>query len=67
MSEKSLEQSFTELETVLTKLDDANLTLEQSFEEYKKGMELLKEAGDAIDRVEKKVLILSGEGELSEL
>ena len=43
-----------------------DITLEDSFKEYKQGMEILKYCSDKIDRVEKKVLKIEGNGELNE-
>ncbi len=67
MSDMNIEQQFEELEAILKKMDDPSLSLEESFEEYKKGLELLKMAGETIDRVEKKVLVLKEEGGFDEL
>ena len=43
-----------------------DISLEDSFVQYKKGMELLKVCNEKIDAIEKKVLILNGEGETDE-
>ena len=47
-------------------LEDEEITLEDSFQAYKKGMDLLKICNDKIDKVEKKVLMLNEEGGLDE-
>ena len=47
-------------------LQAEDITLEDSFKEYKQGMEILKYCSDKIDRVEKKVLKIEGNGELNE-
>ena len=47
-------------------LGEGDCTLEQSFELYKEGMTLLKDGNARIDRVEKKMLEISKEGELHE-
>ena len=47
-------------------LEDENISLEESFTVYQKGMELLKYCNESIDKVEKKVLVLNGEGKLDE-
>lgn len=59
----SLEQAFLRLEETISKLESEDITLEESFAEYKAGMELLKYCNDSIDKVEKQVLMLSAEGE----
>ena len=41
-SGQDLEQMFTELEALIGKMEDSDVTLEQSFDLYNRGMELLK-------------------------
>ena len=62
----ALEEMFVSLETVIGKMEGADVTLEQSFELYNQGMELLKKCNQAIDTVEKKVLVLDEDGETHE-
>ena len=65
-NELTLEEAFARLEEVTRMLEDEDISLEQSFAVYKKGMELLKYCNESIDKVEKKVLVLNGEGKLDE-
>ncbi|SFR67497.1 exodeoxyribonuclease VII small subunit [Anaeromicropila populeti] len=58
-AEKSLEDSFAELDEIITKLEQGDLTLEESFQLYNDGMKLLKKCNDSIDKVEKKLIVLS--------
>ena len=44
------------------KLEDENITLEDSFKLYQEGMDLLKKCRESIDDVEKKVLVLEERG-----
>lgn len=62
----TLEEAFTQLETVMKSLEHENISLEDSFAVYQKGMQLLKFCNESIDKVEKKVLVLNGEGKLDE-
>lgn len=64
--ELTLEQSFEKLEELLTALESREITLEESFAVYQEGMELLKYCNGKIDQVEKKMQVLSEEGELHE-
>lgn len=57
-NEKSLEVSFEELQEIINKLEDSSCTLEESFQLYSDGMKLLKACNDAIDKVEKQVILL---------
>ena len=61
-----LEEGFLKLQETIAALEKEDISLEESFQEYQKGMELLKKCNDAIDRVEKKVLVLNGDGETDE-
>ena len=56
--EFSLEESFVQIEDVIAHLETEEITLEESFREYNRGMQLLRHCNDAIDRVEKKILVL---------
>lgn len=64
--EKTLEEAFAELEQMLMKLSDKDTALEESFQVYAEGTRLLKYCNDKLDKVEKKMLVLSEEGELNE-
>ncbi len=59
--ELNLEEGLKELENILDMLDNDTLSLEESFRLYKKGVELVRECSDSIDRIEKQLAILSGE------
>ena len=64
--EKTIEESLKELDTIVEKLESREISLEDSFALYQKGMELLRQCGSKIDTVEKKMLKLNEDGELSE-
>ena len=63
---ENLEEMFQNLEEVIRKMEDSDVTLEQSFDLYNKGMKILKECNRTIDGVEKKVLVLDEDGETHE-
>ena len=63
----TLEENFAKLEEVISGLEAEDISLEDAFFAYNQGMQLLKECNEQIDRVEKKVLKLSEQGELEEL
>ena len=63
---ESLDQMFAQLEEVTGKMEGEEISLEESFELYSKGMNLLKQCSQAIDEVEKKVLVLDENGETHE-
>lgn len=61
-----LEEAFLKLEGIIAELEREDITLEESFGEYQRGMELLKKCNETIDQVEKKVLVLNENGETDE-
>lgn len=59
----SLEELFEGLDGVVKRLEGEDITLEESFRLYQKGMNMLKQCNETIDTVEKKVQILDEDGE----
>lgn len=64
--EETLDQTFAGLEEVIRKMEAEDISLEESFELYHKGMDMLKSCNDKIDKIEKKMLVLDEEGEVHE-
>ena len=64
--ELTLEEGFQKLDELVERLEDREISLEESFQAYKQGMELLKYWSGKIDTVEKKMLQMNEDGELSE-
>lgn len=64
--ERSMEETFQELDLIVEQLESGEASLEETFRMYQKGMELLKVCSQKIDTVEKKMLKLNENGELSE-
>ena len=60
--EKSVEETFQELEEIIRKLESGESSLEESFKYYEAGMKLVKSFNDKIDKVEKQIIVLEGEG-----
>lgn len=56
--EKTLETSFGELNEIISKLENEEISLEESFRLYQEGVELLKFCNNSIDKVEKQLIIL---------
>ncbi|MBD5136188.1 MAG: exodeoxyribonuclease VII small subunit [Lachnospiraceae bacterium] len=63
---RSIEKSFEELEKIMEMMDSQEISLEESFKLYEKGMKLVKQCNDKIDKVEKKVNIIEGKEENEE-
>lgn len=56
---KTLEESFTALEEIVGKLEDEEISLEESFKLYQEGVKLLQKCNTAIDKVEKELVVIS--------
>lgn len=63
----TIEENFAKIEETIEKLEQDDISLEEAFAAYSDGMKLLKECNDQIDKVEKKVLKLAANGQLTEL
>ena len=64
--EQTLEKLFTQLEDVIREMEQGEVSLEEAFSLYHKGVDTLKRCNEKIDKVEKKILVLDNEGETHE-
>jgi exodeoxyribonuclease VII small subunit len=58
---KSLENILEELNDIVIKMDNDELTLEETFKMYEQGIKLCKQCNEKIDKVEKQLEIMGGE------
>ena len=65
--EQSLEEAFQELEGLIEKMQQREVTLEETFALYEQGIRKLRFCNQKIDQVEKKMLLLNEQGELEPL
>ena len=63
---ETLEEMFTQLESVIKTMEQGDISLEETYDLYHKGMNMLKSCNGKIDKVEKKMLILDDKGEAHE-
>ena len=61
-----LETSFDQIEQLLQKLQEGEVSLEESFRLYEQGMKLLQKCNENIDHVEKQMLQIDEEGHTHE-
>ncbi len=61
---KPLNEVFSELDEIIEKMESED-SLEKTFDMYKKGVSLLKDANESIDKIEKQVKVLDDDGFLS--
>ncbi|MEY3891266.1 MAG: Exodeoxyribonuclease 7 small subunit [Pseudomonadota bacterium] len=66
MDKNSLETNLKELESIVSKMEQGDMALEDSIKSYEKGMLLLKLCQDSLKEIEQKVLILSAENTLEQ-
>jgi len=59
--ELTIEESFEILDNIIEKLSDKDTPLEEAFNEYNRGIELVKKVNDSLDMVEKKLIQLKPE------
>ena len=65
--ELTFEEMMDSLDICVKDLESDEISLEDSFHIYEKGMRLRKECNEKIDRVEKKVLMLDEDGSTQEM
>lgn len=54
----SIEKAFEELDEILNRLEDSELSLSDSMDYYKKGVKLLDKCGQTLDKTEKEIIVL---------
>lgn len=54
----SIEKAFEEVNQLIERLEDPKLSLAESMDLYKKGVELLDQCGKNLDMTEKELIIL---------
>lgn len=60
-----IEDNFEQLEDIISKMQSDRTTLEQSFELYNKGLSLVQDCNNQIDKIEKQIKIIE-EGNINE-
>lgn len=69
MAEKqdvTLEAKLAQIEDIIRKMEEPEVSLDESFQLYQAGIEQLKNCNQMLDAVEKKMQILNLNGELSD-
>lgn len=62
----TLEERFAHLEQTVARMEDADVSLDEAFELYKKGLDEVKSANDMVQGMEKAMLVLNSDGQLEE-
>ena len=66
MPSKSFEQIVEDLELTVKEIEDGDIPLEKLLKKFEHGIKLSKEANKRLDLMEKKIEVLTSEGELIE-
>ena len=64
--ELTLEECFSGLEEIIEKMQDTEVSLEDSFALYEQGMKKIQRCNQKLDTVEKKMLQMDEDGTLRE-
>lgn len=62
---RTIEDNFAELELIIKDMQSEDITLDASFDLYRKGLKLVQDCNNQIDTIEKKIKILD-EDDLNE-
>ena len=62
----NIEKLLKELESIVSKMEDDSLNLEDSLKSYEKGITLVKSAQESLKKIEQRVQILSQKNELED-
>jgi exodeoxyribonuclease VII small subunit len=60
-AEPSFEKALAELESLVAKMEDGGLTLEQSLAAHKRGLELARQCRARLEAAQQQVKVLEGE------
>jgi len=61
VAEPGFEKVLAELESLVAKMEDGGLTLEQSLAAHKRGLELAKQCRERLESAQQQVRVLEGE------
>jgi len=62
----NIEKLLRELESIVAKMEDDSLNLEDSLKSYEQGITLVKSAQESLKKIEQRVRILSQKNELKD-
>ena len=62
----NIEKLLKELESIVVKMEDDSLNLEDSLESYEKGITLVKSAQESLKKIEQRVQIMSQKNNLED-
>ena len=67
IEEMTIEDGFDKLNNIIERMEDGEVSLEESFELYNEGVKLIKACNDKIDYVEKQIKLIGKDGEENDI
>lgn len=64
MTEKKFEKALEKLEGIVRKMEEGNMSLEESLKAFEEGIKLSRFCADKLDEAERKVKVLLREGDV---
>ena len=55
---KTIEENFEQLGQIISEMQSEEITLEQSFTLYKRGLEMIKDCNGQIEKIEKEIKVI---------
>lgn len=65
IEDMKFEEAVEKLDILVKELSDPELSLDDAFKSYEEGVKLLKHCNDTLDKVEKKVMLINDNGDMS--
>lgn len=59
LEKKTIEEQFAELENILRDMDSSEVGLMESFELYNKGLLMVKELNEQLDKIEQQIEVVN--------
>lgn len=66
-NKRSLEETFAEIESIIEQMEQSDVSLDESFKLYQRGVGNLKVCNELLDEVEKKMQVLTADGSLEDM
>lgn len=63
VEEASLEEMFQELDGIMEQMESPDVSLEDAFSLYERGMKMIRKCNEKLDLVEKKMMVIAQNGE----
>ena len=61
VAKASIDELFNNLDDILNKMEQGQLSLEETFELYNEGLKVVKSCNSQIDKIEKQLIVLQQE------